>query len=87
MVLKRGGGVLVGAGHPHDVGAGLLQLADLVDGGRRVAGDGVGHRLDGDRRVAADGHGADVDLAGLAALDRPPGANVGVVLGGHDPIR
>ena len=60
------GGLFVGAGDADDVGAGLFQLADLVDGRRRVRGRRVGHRLDGDRRVAADGHVADADLARLA---------------------
>ncbi len=81
---EGGGGVLVGAGHPHDIGARLLQLTDLIDGRRRVAGDGVGHRLNGDRRIAADRNGSHVDLPRLAPIDRSPGAHMGVVLCGHD---
>ena len=84
MVGEGGGGLLVRAGDADDVGARLLQLADLRDGRRGVGGDGVGHRLHGDRRVAAHRDGADVDLAAGAAIDRPPRAQAGVVLNGHD---
>ena len=73
--LHRLGGVFVGAGNAHDIGAGFLDAADLVDGGAGVAGDGVGHGLHRDRRVAADRHLADHDLARLAPVDVAIGAN------------
>ena len=63
------GRFLVGAGDPHDIGAGLLQLADLGDGRRRVGGQRVGHRLHRDRRIAADRHRADMDLPALAPAE------------------
>ena len=80
---KGRGRLLVWTGYPDDVGAGLLELADLVDGRRRIAGDRIGHRLHGDRRIAADRHRADVNLARLAALDMAPRAEVGRILAGH----
>ena len=66
--LHRLGGVFVGAGHAHDIGARFFERADLLDRGAGVAGDGVGHALHGDRRVAADRNLADHDLARLAPV-------------------
>src|SRR6185312_10698718 len=48
---------------------------DLIDGGARVAGDGVGHRLDADRGIAADRHIADHDLPRFAAMNIAIGAD------------
>ena len=67
--LHRLGGVFVGAGNAHDIGARFLDAADLVDGGAGIAGDGVGHGLDRDRRVAAHGNLAHHDLARLAPVN------------------
>ena len=80
---RQGGGrVLVRAGDPHDIGAGLFQGPHLGDGRRRIAGHRVGHRLDRDRRVPTDLYGTDADLAAFAPLNGPPGA---IVLGvSHD---
>ncbi len=60
---------LVGAGDPDDIGARLLELADLVDGGLGVRGERVGHGLHRDRGIPAHGHRAHVNLARLAAQD------------------
>ena len=73
--LHRLGGVLVRTGDAHDVGAGFLDLANLLDGGARISGDGVGHGLHGDRRVAADRNLADHDLARFAPVDVAISAN------------
>ena len=78
--LEGRGGVLVGAGHAHDVRAGLLQLANLGDGRLRVRRQGVGHGLHGDGRIAAHLHRTHPDLAAGASLDHPPGANMCVIL-------
>jgi hypothetical protein len=79
--LERGRRVGVGAADAHDVGAGLLQLTDLLQRRGGVAGQGVGHRLDGDRGVAAHLDVADADLARLAACDLAPGTDGRVVCG------
>jgi len=79
---ERRGGLLVGTGDPHDVCAGLLELADLVDGRGRIGGQRIGHRLDGDRRIATHLHGADADLAARPSLDRAPRPDGGVIFVG-----
>ena len=58
------GGLPVGDGAAHDLAAGLGQGQDLGEGGGRVAGVGIGHRLHRHRRAAADGDGADMNLPG-----------------------
>jgi hypothetical protein len=63
---------------------GFFELADLVDGRRGVGRECIGHRLDSDRGVAADLHVSDADLARHAPVDGAPGAEVGVILHGHD---
>ncbi len=63
---QGGGGRLVGYGDADDLGAEAGQLGDLFEGGLRVGGVGVGHRLDDDGGVAADLDIADVDGAGAA---------------------
>jgi len=73
---KRLGRFDVGAGDANDVGAGLFQLADLIDRRRRVGRRRIGHRLDADRGVAADQDGADADLTALAPFDMAPGTDV-----------
>ena len=72
-VTDPSGGVLVGAGDAHDVGAGLLEALDLGDRRLDVVGQRVGHRLHGDRRIAADGDLADEDLPTLATVNVPIG--------------
>ena len=61
-----------------------LELADLIDGRGGVGRQRVGHRLDRDRGVAAHLDLADADLARDPAVDGAPGADVGVILHGHD---
>ena len=73
---ERSGGILVRTRDPDDIGAGFFEAADLIDGGRRIRGRRVSHRLDGDRRVATDLDITHADLARLAALNLPPGADV-----------
>ena len=66
---QRFGRVLVRAGNPHYVRPGHFQIADLLDGGRHVGGQGVGHGLHRNGCIAADRHLADMDLPRHAPLD------------------
>ena len=67
----------IGTGDPDNVGPGLFQLTDLIDGRASVRGQGVGHGLDRDGRIAPDLDRADADLARRTALNHPPGADMG----------
>ena len=84
--LERGRRVLVGTRHAHDVGPGLLELADLFQGRGRITGDRVGHRLHGDRRITPYRNAPDVDLAALPTIDGAPGAQASVILNGHESL-
>ena len=68
-LLERESAFTVGAGHAHDVGAGDLEISNLLDGPGDIGGQRIGHRLHRDRCVAADGDLADENLARLAARD------------------
>ena len=64
--LRQGvGGLLVRHGETDDLAAGGIEALDLVDGGLRVGGAGVAHRLHRNGGAAADEHAADVDLLGI----------------------
>ena len=72
---QRGGGLGVGAGDPHDVGARFLEGADLADGRLGVGRRRIGHRLHRDRRAAADGDRTHPDAPRAAPRDVAPGAD------------
>ena len=79
-LFKGGGGLRVGAGHAHDVGAGVGGGVDLVKSRAGIGGDRVGHGLHRDRRVAANGEPAHMNLAGAATGDVTPGTDAHGVL-------
>ncbi len=73
--LHRSRGFFVRTGNAHDIGAGFLNPANLLDSGPRVRGERIRHSLDADRRIAADSNVADVNLARLAPMNIAIGTN------------
>ena len=73
-LAQRSGRVLVGRRDPNDIGPRLRRRQNLRDRGLNVGRVGIGHRLHADRRIAPNGNRTDVNLAGRAAVDVPPGA-------------
>ena len=76
-LAKRPRAVLVGAGHPNDIRAGLGRGIDLRQRAANIRGQRIGHCLNGNRRVAADRHRTDHDLTASTSFDCPVGS-VGV---------